>query len=251
MFKRRNYESARELYNGILELDPNNIDALTSKAYCLKYIAAAQSTGPSESLFQEVSGLYMQALAIDGNDIEANFNLGSLYLQYNRELDKALQAFQQCVAQNDGSEYSELYREQFAKAYYNMGLIYDKKGQAGPASENYKRAMDTCQQDPRGVLIRSATYKKAGTNYAVTLEKLNQRRDAVSTLQDIKGAFCNEIRVYNNLGVIQKRNSQFQDAERNYKAAIEVDPKSFFPNYNLGILLANDLNKKEEALRYF
>ena len=144
----------------------------------------------------------MQALAIDSDDVEANFNLGSLYLQFNKELDKSLQAFEKCVAQDDGSDFAELYRAQFSKSYYNIGLVYDKMGKSSDASSNYKRAMETCEADPKDILVRSATYKKAGTNYAVTLEKLNERDEAVKTLQSIKGNFYNEIRVHNNLGII-------------------------------------------------
>ena len=52
------------------------------------------------------------------------------------------------------------------------------------------------------MLCRSATYKKAGTNYAVTLEKLEQREEAINTLKTIKDSFYNEVRVSNNLGII-------------------------------------------------
>ena len=65
--------------------------------------------------------------------------------------------------------------------------------------------MDLCEKDPQGLLCRSATYKKAGTNYAVTLEKLEQREEAINTLKTIKDSFYNEVRVSNNLGIIQKR----------------------------------------------
>lgn len=65
--------------------------------------------------------------------------------------------------------------------------------------------MTTCESDPKGQLTKSVTYKKAGTNYAVTMEKLNQREQAVTTLNNLKSTFNNEVRVYNNLGIIQKR----------------------------------------------
>ena len=62
-----------------------------------------------------------------------------------------------------------------------------------------------CQNDPQQLLLKSNTYKKAATNYAVTLEKLGHRDESIITLSDIRNDFCNEVRVYNNLGVIQKR----------------------------------------------
>ena len=54
-------------------------------------------------------------------------------------------------------------------------------------------AMVVCEQDE--VLKKSATYKKASTNYAVTLEKLDRRELAVATLEAIKNTFHNEVRV--------------------------------------------------------
>ena len=62
--------------------------------------------------------------------------------------------------------------------------------------------MQTCLDDPQMLLCKSSTYKKAGTNYSVTLEKLDRRQDAISTLSQIKTEFCNEVRVHNNLGII-------------------------------------------------
>ena len=73
------------------------------------------------------------------------------------------------------------------------------------ASDSYKLSMETCENDPKKQLTRSATYKKAGTNYAVTLEKLNRREDAVETLSGLKRNFVSEVRLFNNLGIIQKR----------------------------------------------
>ena len=49
--------------------------------------------------------------------------------------------------------------------------------------------------------MKQATYKKAGTNYAVTLEKLSRREDAVTTLVTLKGQFSSEVRIFNNLGI--------------------------------------------------
>ena len=106
------------------------------------------------------------------------------------------------------------------------------------ASSSYLMAMTICRKEPQGQLIKSATYKKAGTNYAVTLEKLGQRQTAVDTLAFLKQIFGNEVRVYNNLGIIQKRGGNNQEAMESYQNALRVDQKSFFPNYNLGVLLA-------------
>lgn len=135
-------------------------------------------------------------------------------MEFNQDMQIALEAFQTCISKEDDDN-KELFRGQFAKAYYNIGLIHDKQGDVQQASYNYKNAMRTCEQDPKGWLINSGTYKKAGTNYAVTLEKLNYRDDAVATLSSLKANFNNEVRVFNNLGIIYKRKGETQKALEN------------------------------------
>ena len=111
--------------------------------------------------------------------------------------------------------------------------------------------MVACEQDPKGQLKKQATYKKAGTNYAVTLEKLTRREDAVTTLLTLKDSFSTEVRIFNNLGIFQKRKGDKKEALESYQAALKIDAKSFFPNYNMGVLLSQDRGKMDEALTYF
>ena len=132
-----------------------------------------------------------------------------------------------------------------------MGLILDKMSKPEQASLHYKHAIETCEEDPQSLLIKSNTYKKAATNYAVTLEKLGRRDESISTLSDIRNDFCNEVRVFNNLGIIQKRKGDVKEAEQCYKSAINVEPNSFFPNYNMAIMLAEDSQSAAEALKHF
>jgi tetratricopeptide (TPR) repeat protein len=110
--------------------------------------------------------------------------------------------------------------------------------------------MQKCEEDEDSDLTKSATYKKAGTNKAVTLEKLGSRDEAVETLNKLKGNFGNEVRVYNNLGIIQKRNGDKEGAFASYEHALTVDPKSFFPNYNLGVLLAQDRTQHDRSIEF-
>ena len=46
------------------------------------------------------------------------------------------------------------------------------------------------------------------------------------------------MRVHNNLAIIQKRSGDNQLAAENFKKALLQEPESFYPNYNLGLLLA-------------
>ena len=55
-------------------------------------------------------------------------------------------------------------------------------------------------------------YKKVGTNYAIVLEKLSRRDEAHTLLQNLKVNFESEARVHNNLGIVQKRLGNVQQA---------------------------------------
>ena len=83
LFKQRNYEEARLIYDQILEKQPSNVDAINSIAYCVKYLAASGPEQVNEKLYNELEQLYQRGLQQDPSDIEANFNLGLLYLQFN------------------------------------------------------------------------------------------------------------------------------------------------------------------------
>jgi len=80
LFKQRNYESALKKYEEILKLDRSNIDANNSKAYCIKFNEAAKGNQVSPALFDELKKIYVRSLELDPFDVEANFNLGLLYL---------------------------------------------------------------------------------------------------------------------------------------------------------------------------
>lgn len=127
-------------------------------------------------------------------------------------------------------------------------MINDRLGQILTASNSYKLALEKCTGDPN--LEKSQIYKKAGTNYAVTLEKLNEREKAIKQLAKLNQVFTQEVKVYNNLGIIQKREGNLEAALDCYQRAIQIEPTSFFPNYNMGVLLSHDRVKHSESIKY-
>ena len=75
-------------------------------------------------------------------------------------------------------------------------------------------AVITCDNDPEKQLCESATRQKASTNYAVALEKLGQRDEAIAMLQRLMGT--KESRVFKNLGIIVRRSGDHEAAIKNY-----------------------------------
>lgn len=84
----------------------------------------------------------------------------------------------------------------------------------------------------------------------MTLEKLGQRDQAIKLLTNLKQSFGNEVRLHNNLGIIQKRKGDVKSAIDSYTTALKADPDSFFPNYNVAVVLASE-SKFADALGYF
>jgi tetratricopeptide (TPR) repeat protein len=123
LFKDKKFSDAEKVYRKIIELDPKNIDAWNSVAYCVKF---ASSHLEPDKMFKKLTAIYETSLSFDAGDVEANFNVGLLYLQYKTDTSLALQYFQKCVGRDkDGGSNCEFFRSQFAKAYYNIGMIFD------------------------------------------------------------------------------------------------------------------------------
>ena len=120
---------------------------MNSIAYCIKFRAQNDVT---QEIFDQLGEMYERALRIDPNDVEANFNSGLLYLQYSSELETSLRFFMASVQRDvPNDRRSEMFRAQFSKAYYNIGMIYDKMGKTQEACDSYKKSLKKCEEDPQ------------------------------------------------------------------------------------------------------
>lgn len=95
--------------------------------------------------------IYNQALSFDQDDVEANFNLAGLYLQRN-QLDLAMKYFKNSVRKDEMEGYPEiktLFAQQFSKAYFNLGIIYDHKADNESAFHYYDKAYKKIVEIPK------------------------------------------------------------------------------------------------------
>ncbi|CDW79621.1 tpr domain containing protein [Stylonychia lemnae] len=276
MFKDRNYNEAEQIYRSILEIDCRNVDAMNSVAYCIKYrLLGFDGEGQnnlSESInnqvFELLMPIYSELLRIDPENVETNFNMGLLFLTQKQDLNSAINFFQRALKKDKQinnqkslnpqdaavyQQYQDVFRPQFIKSLYNIGMIYDRLGDIQRANTYYRHAINKCKEDKSQQSMKSSYYIKAQTNYAVTLEKLGKRQEAISMLNNMKDEFREDIRLFNNLGIIQKRNGSIIEAIECYENAIEIDSECFFPYYNLAVCkssVSNSITDKE-ALEYF
>lgn len=97
MFKERNYVESEKLYRQILDIDSSSIEALNSLANCIKFSNMQNPGLNKQDLFDKLLVIYTQALNIDSDDIESNFNMGLLYLQHKQDFERALSYFLKSV----------------------------------------------------------------------------------------------------------------------------------------------------------
>lgn len=210
----------------------------------------------------KLRGIYEQALAFDPYDIEANFNLASVLMQI-KDYENALVHYKNSVrkdlltSQTAGerlsSQYSEIkliFKNQFQKAYFNIGIIYDRMGDIDEASHWYEKAVEKGiglnEQSPLSTIANELDWGlvfvsekpthctvKAACNLSVCYEKMGNREVAMEILHGMKSkltsqnSLMSEFAIYleglaNNLGVIQRRNGQIKEAEESYKLAISM-----------------------------
>jgi tetratricopeptide (TPR) repeat protein len=137
---------------------------------------AAQETETVESLwpkaraaldqgnFKEARRLLRQAVQQDPKDGALWFHLGVSCTEIN-ELDDAITAFERARALAPGH----------ADTYFNLGLVYWKKGNVNKAKESYRA----------GLALRP-TETSALQNYSLLLMKTGDYRAAIAPLQNLK-----------------------------------------------------------------
>jgi tetratricopeptide (TPR) repeat protein len=89
------------------------------------------------------------------------------------------------------SEVKNLFTQQFAKAYFNIGLIYDQRNDVQNAITNYDKAFQKMvalkeKQPPNTILpdpYSEDTFFKTSTNMAVCLQKSGQHERAIEILE--------------------------------------------------------------------
>ncbi|MBN2372423.1 tetratricopeptide repeat protein [bacterium] len=197
------YDRAIEEFQKIINDDPDNMAAYFHLGWAYE---EKGDIGQAEVFFKKV-------IEIDPGHSDVYNHLG--LIQYLRgEWDQALTAFKTSL---DLFEYAEV--------YYNISLVYQKKGMNGDAVKAIKKAIEL---DP---------------DYA---EAWNQLGNLYMESGDIQGAAeqfekaidldPEHVTAHNNLGLIYSRMGQTEDAIKEFHEAARLDPNSAEAHNNLGSL---------------
>ncbi len=169
---------------------------------------------------------------------EPEFSRAEKYFQDGLELmkqgrwEEALSCFQQVLAVHENAE-----------VYYNMGYIKTAQGRYEEAIQYFRRAtqikndfarahqkMGECYLALGRPRLAQQSFQKAAEIY---MEK--QMDDhAEQVLKEVLKLNPDTINVYNNLGIIYRRQGRYQRAINQYKKALKVSPDDENIYYNLG-----------------
>lgn len=126
LYADRKHDLAKEYYNSAIELRPKSIEAWYNKAMFL------QETGFKDvNRYTEALACYDSISRIDSSFAAAHFNKGFVYFQYLKDLEKAQAAFTKAVVTNPV----------YYAAYYNRGLVFEKKGMKPEAEVDFRKAL--------------------------------------------------------------------------------------------------------------
>lgn len=181
---------------------------------------------------------------------EPAFQLAEKYFQDGLEFmnqgrwQEALSCFQQVLTAHENAE-----------VYYNMGYIKTAQGRYEEAIQYFRRAtqikndfarahqkMGECYLALDRPNLAQQSFQKAAEIY---MEK--QMDDhAEQVLKEVLKLNPDTINVYNNLGIIYRRQKRYQKAINQYLKAVKVNPKDENIYYNMGRTYF-DLQKYDKA----
>ncbi len=234
-----NLPQAEQLYNQILQADPNNADA-----HHLLGVLAFQSGRPDHAVvsIRRAVGLNPQAPLYHQNLAIAQEALG--------QVEDALTSHWHCARLQPES----------ADAYLNLGNVYFKLGRLGDAAVSYRLALkinsnnaaaynnlgnalrelgriDEAVDCLRQALLINPYYAEALNNLGNALTQQGRNEEAVECFHQALHINNNYAEALNNLGVALKNLDRLEEAEAQYRRALLIVPHVAELHSNLGSVL--------------
>ncbi len=196
---------AETIYREILQIEPNNPDAL----HLLGLVA-------------HQIGRHDVAVEL----INSAINVNSANSFYHLNLAAALEAQDNLAAAAECLRNAILLNPDFAEAHNNLGNVLRSLGHLDDAVTSCRRALQI-----------KPDYAEAYCNLGAALKNLGQFENALLSYQsalEIKADFAV---AYLNLGAVLQEMGQFADAKASYQKALEIKPDFAEAHFNLGITL--------------
>ena len=213
-----NLIEASELYQQILEQQPEHIDA--------NFLLGTLNL-QSENL-DKAAELLKQTVSLKPDHLEAHNNLGTVF-QNQGKLEEAVGEYKRAI--NLAPDYAE--------AFYNLGSIFYKQRKFAEALEHYKQAIS----------LRPDDYE-AHLNIGNTFKELSRLEEAEKSYRRSSALKPDYVIAHSRLGNILQEQGKFDESTKSLKRAIALDPTNVDIHNNLGTVLTK-LGKLDEAVESY
>ena len=231
------WSEAKLLYEGILETQPDNFDALQllgvlasqTKNYeaSVALIAKAIAINPSQATVHSNLGFalkslgryaesvdsYLNAIKLKPDLADAHLHCGLAYLAMNQPM-QAVASFDQVIA----------LRIDDAQAYCNRGVALAKLGRFGEAIDSYQTALSF-----------KSDFAEAHFNWGNALQSLRRYAMAIATYDQAIALRADYADAYTNRGNALKELDRFTEAIESYASAIAAKPEHIEAHMNQGV----------------
>jgi tetratricopeptide (TPR) repeat protein len=243
------WQQAEQLYQQILQMDPNQVDALhllgliagqtgrdnlavdyLTAALCLKpgFAEAHNNLGTVFNLqgkLPEAVASFRQAVRFKPDYAEAHNNLG-IALQAQGKLAEGVSSLQEAVR----------FKPDHAVAHHNLGLALQTQGRLEEAVASYQQA-----------LRLKPDYAKAHSNLGVALQEQGRLEEAVASCQQALRLKPDYAEAHSNLGLALQEQGRLEEAVASYQQALRLKPDFAKAHNNLGVALLEH-GRPEEAV---
>lgn len=184
-----------------------------------------------ETLENKLSILFLPVAEPAFQMAEKYFQEGLEYMNQER-WEEALTCFRQVLTAHENAE-----------VYYNMGYIKTAQGRYEEAIQYFRRATKIKNDFARAhqkmgecylALERPRLAQQSFQNAAEIYMEKQMDDHAEQVLKEVLKLNPDTINVYNNLGIIYRRQKRYQKAINQYKKAVKVNPRDENIYYNMG-----------------
>ncbi|OGB60297.1 MAG: hypothetical protein A2Y94_02165 [Caldithrix sp. RBG_13_44_9] len=186
--------------------------APTSSIAAFEYYCKAYVQFQNGAAIETVAGLFNQALSLDQNFWEAQYNLGVIYFNYD-QYGRALSQFEKVSSQNPN----------FYKPYYGMGMIYFLQRNFARALENYQRVLQLSPDHDRTLYYLGRIYVRMDS-VTKGLQYLNKSAELNPNYPP----------THYHIGMANMERGWFKSAVQAFKNTIKLDPENYLAHNSLG-----------------
>lgn len=200
-----------------LELKAYKADALFNKGVALWHLGKIQE---SESLYNQAKLIYEELK--DTLSLIKLFNSEAINYSMRGRSDIALETFFKSL------DYAKKidYRPTIFNTLFNIGIVFDNRGELDKAMENYLEALQFVDEQGAKALVENyiAEIYLTKKDFKKAEEFLNRAIINAQSSGDINSLIWS----YTNLGLLNFEKNKLQDSEKNFITALELSRKSDF-----------------------